>query len=364
MPNSSFPAHRIERLRALLADAGLDAIAIADRSNTRYLSEFVCSASLMVIDAKHCHFITDPRYGEAAESELGEHCQVHVFKAAEAEDGARRLFKKAGYEKVGFEGSITVNEYESLKKRFAKAKLKEAGALVMSLRRVKDEAEIKTIRKAVRLADKVMTEAVDRLKVGMSEQGLSRVIRFQMEELGGERESFSNIVASGPNSSRPHHHPTSRKFRKGDPVTIDLGGVVDGYCSDLTRTPVIGKPTAEFEQIYEVTLRAQQAAIAAIKPGMTGEEVDAIARDIIADAGFGGYFGHGLGHGVGLDIHEEPRLRPGAKDYKLEPGNIVTVEPGIYIPGEHGLRIEDYVLVTETGAEVLSKSTRRLQVVG
>jgi Xaa-Pro aminopeptidase len=356
--------HRIKKVRKALRANEREALVVIDRINTRYLTGFSGSYSYLIITQDDAHFITDSRYGEVAAALLEDVAQLHVQPLTDVQEWFRKLFKKEGFGTVGHEGTITVNELEYLKGIFRKAKLSNEGPLITQLRRTKDEEELKSIRKAVRLADRVMGEALDRVKVGMTEAELSRTIRILIEEFGGERESFSNIVASGPNSSRPHHQPTNRRFRKGDPVTIDLGGVVAGYCSDLTRTPVLGKPSEQFEQIYAVALEAQQAAIAALKPGMNGREVDAIARGVIAEAGFGNYFGHGLGHGVGLEIHEDPRLSPRAGDYELEPGNIVTIEPGIYLPGECGVRIEDYVLVTEDGCEVLSKTPRRLKVIG
>lgn len=355
---------RIKRVRKALKSAELDAIVILNRTNTRYLTGFVASYSITVIDGGGVRVVTDPRYGEAAEAALDGIATVVVQPTTNVQDFLRKLFKKSDYKRVGFEGSISVDEYDNLRKLFRRTKLEKAGHLISELRKVKDESELRQIRKAVRLADRVMGEALDRLKPGLSEQELSRSIRFLMEELGGEGESFSNIVASGPNSSRPHHHPGGRRFKKGEPITIDLGGIVGGYCSDLTRTPVLGSPSREFQQIYEVCLEAQQTAIRGLKPGMTGRDADALARNVIEAAGFGEYFGHGLGHGVGLEIHEDPRLSPRADDYELRPGNVVTVEPGIYLPGVCGVRIEDYVLITEDGCEVLSKTPRRLQLIG
>ncbi|MBI1289967.1 M24 family metallopeptidase [bacterium] len=355
---------RLKKVRKALRQREVDALVVVNRVNTRYLTGFSGSYSYLVIDQDGVRFITDPRYGEVATAMMEDIAEVHVQPTSDVQEWFRKLFKKNDYERVGFEGSVTVDELETIKGFFRKIKMTNEGDLIPGLRRVKDDEELKTIRRAVRLADRVMGEAIDRIKVGMTEKELSRTIRILMEELGGERESFSNIVASGPNSSHPHHQAEARRFRKGEPITIDLGGIVGGYCSDLTRTPVLGKPTDQFVRIYDVTLEAQQAAIAALKPGMNGRDVDAIARNVITEAGFGEFFGHGLGHGVGLEIHENPRLSPRAGDYLLEPGNIVTVEPGIYIPGECGVRIEDYVLITEDGCEVLSKSPRRLRIIG
>jgi len=204
--------------------------------------------------------------------------------------------------------------------------------------------------------------ATEIIRPGITEREVSRRVRFASEVLGGEGESFPNIIASGPNSSIPHHHPGDRVLQRGDVVTVDLGAIVDGYCSDLTRNFFIGPPSPELERVYTTVLEANNAAIAAIRPGMTGQEADAVARAIINAAGYGDYFGHGLGHGVGLEIHEAPRLSPLADDTPLAAGHIVTIEPGVYIPDLGGVRIEDYAVVTEVGAEVLSRYPKHLAV--
>ena len=272
------------------------------------------------------------------------------------------VFRSLDYHRVGIEDSITLGEMDDLEGWAPGTLFSRAGELITEQRAVKDAHEISIIRRAVALADRMMEQAMERARPGVVEKDLSRAIRFSSEELGGDGESFPNIIASGPNSSSPHHHPGVRALAAGDALTIDLGGVVDGYCSDLTRNPFIGKPVAELEKIYNLVLEANRAAIDAIRPGMTGIEIDAIAREIIEKAGYGTYFGHGLGHGVGLEIHEAPRLSPMAKSTRLMAGNIVTIEPGIYVPGLGGVRIEDYVLLTDQGAEVLSASPKELRV--
>lgn len=356
-------AERLKRLKAGLKDRGLDAMVVQDRVNSLYLSGFRSSYSIVVVDDRGATFITDSRYGEAAEKAVSGHRKVVVQPTTRVREFLQGLMSKRGYKNAGYEGSISVDELDAMKKWTRGIKLVRAGELLMSLRRVKDALELKAIRRAVALADELMEHAIGLLAPGITEAGLSQSVRFHAEILGGSGESFSNIIGGGPNTSRPHHHPGTRRFRKNEPVTIDLGVIHDGYCSDLTRTPVLGKPSAKFARIYEVCLAANEAAIKGLRPGMTGVEVDKIARDVITEAGFGQYFGHGLGHGVGLEIHEEPRLSPRAGDYKLEPGNIVTIEPGIYLPGECGVRIEDYAVVTKSGAQVLSKSPKGLRLI-
>lgn len=353
--------NRHQSLRKLLRKEGLDAIIVHSRPNTFYLSGFRSSYSLLVIDGREATMITDGRYAEAAEKALPGFRMV-IQPMQKVKEFLADFFRGKGYGKLAFEGTITVAEHELLKKWTRGTRLVRNDGLIATLRRVKDAEEIAAITAAVRLGDRLMEAAIGQLRPGVPEGEISRFIRRTAEDLGADGESFSNIVASGPNSSRPHHHPGPRKLRAGDPVTIDLGVVHRGYCSDLTRTPVLGKVDRKFAEIYEVCLAANLAAVEQLRPGMTGPEVDRLARDVVEAAGFAEYFNHGTGHGVGVEIHEGPRLSPLGGDYKLEPGNIVTIEPGIYLPGKFGVRIEDYVLVTATGAKVLSRAPRELRI--
>lgn len=355
-------AERLKALRAAVKSADLDAMIVLNRVNTRYLSGFGGSFSVLIVDRKKATLITDSRYAEIVEGVAAGNYKVLCQPAKDVADFYKNYFKKADYKRIGFEESITVREFESLGKRAEKSEFLGAEELVLNMRAIKTAEEVKVIGKAVALADKVMAQAIGMLKPGLLETELSLRIRRMFEDLGADGESFENIVASGPNSSRPHHHAVSRKMRKGDPVTIDLGGKIGGYCSDLTRTPVIGKPSREFEKIYSICLKANEAAIQHIRPGMTGKEADGIAREVISSAGYGQYFGHGLGHGVGLEIHEGPRLSPECESV-LRPGMIVTIEPGIYIPGMGGVRIEDYAVITEKGVKVLSHAPKLLQII-
>lgn len=360
---SEVHSQRIQRLQQALAARNLDAIVVLDRYNTIYLTGFKCSYSWLIVDREKATFITDSRYAEAAEAAVGSFTSLLIQPLQKVKEFFRDTFKAFGYKQIGFEGSISVDEFDSLKGYVRGAKFEKAGDLLVALRMVKDASEIAIIRKAVKLADKMMAQAIAGLRVGITELEVARGIRFSSETLGGEGESFECIVASGPNSSRPHHRGGPRKLRKGDPITLDLGGRYGGYCSDLTRNAVLGKVDPEYQKIYDICLASNEAGIKAVRAGVTGVEVDAIAREVIERAGYGQYFGHGLGHGVGLEIHEDPRLSKRATDYKLEPGNIVTIEPGIYLPGKFGVRIEDYALVTEKGCEVLSRAPKQLQII-
>lgn len=353
---------RLEALRGLLAEKGLDALYIDNLTNILYLCGFVGSHGRLIVDKEDALFVTDGRYREVAGS-IVKGARVELEPMSGSDAFFQGLFRRTGYGTIGFEGSMTVTAHEQLRKwlRPAKTKPKRADDLVTRLRLVKDSEEIKIIARAARTADRMMAAAWEAIRAGVPEREVSLSIRRAAEDLGAEGESFDNIVAGGANASRPHHRPGDRRLRKGDMVTVDLGAIVDGYCSDLTRNPVLGKASRKFERIYQVCLEAQTAAVKACRAGAKAKDVDALARDIIATHGFGDYFNHGLGHGVGLEIHEGPRLNKVSKAV-LEPGMVVTVEPGIYLPGFGGVRIEDLIVVTDGAPRVLSRSPKALTV--
>jgi Xaa-Pro aminopeptidase len=236
-----------------------------------------------------------------------------------------------------------------------------AGGAVEKLRRVKDEGELAAIEEASKLADEVWRWSLERGLAGRGEREVARAAEARIRELGGDP-SFPAIVAAGPNGALPHAEPGEREIGQGELVVVDMGAQLDGYCSDGTRTFATGEPGEEARRVYEVVLEAQLAALAAVKAGVKGEDVDAVARRIIDAAGHGEHFGHGLGHGVGLEVHEAPRLSPRSDDV-LAAGEVVTVEPGIYLPGRLGVRIEDFVIVTDEGLRNLSSLPKDLQLV-
>lgn len=356
-------AGRLKALRQILKQRGADGAVIFSRVATQYLTGFEGSYSHLIVDDRTARLVVDGRYLEIAQGTVDTKLIRIVAQPVQgAKDFLKDLFKKSGYASVGYERSISVAQWESYKAMVGRAKWIPIEDALLAMRSVKDAEELARIRKAAKLADKMMEFAIGQLKPGAREDEVSRAIRRAAEDLGGEGESFENIVASGTNASRPHHSATTRRMKAGDMVTIDLGGRLGGYCSDLTRTPAISKVTKKFEEIYSVCLAANEAAIKAIRPGMTGGDADAVAREVIKSAGFGQYFSHSLGHGVGLEIHESPRLALESKDV-LVPGNIITIEPGIYIPGFGGVRVEDLAVVTEKGVQVLSKAPKGLVAV-
>ncbi len=352
---------RIARLRPALKDRGLEAFLVTDSFSIRFLTGFQSTYAAVVVDPRRATLITDGRYIEAAEKQLAG-WEILCTPGRDLEGWWRRLWKGRGYRTVGFEGTASWNDVRQWSRRMRPARMREAGEAVRRLRIVKDAVEIAAIRKAARLADEVMDRTIEFLRPGMSEFEVSRFIRRAVDEVGAEGESFPNIVASGPNSSRPHHHPGARRLRRGDMVILDLGVLWKGYCSDMTRTVALGACTRRMREVYEEVLRAQEATLRAVRAGLTCREADALARRRLTEAGLGAEFKHGLGHGVGLEIHEAPALNSRSDD-TLEAGMAVTIEPGVYLPGEFGVRIEDLAIVGPRGPRVLSHYPKKLQIV-
>ena len=351
---------RIERFRTALSGAACDAYVSLSPPTNEYLSGFRGSTSALVITQREAILLCDFRYTEQAnEQALG----VEVREVSGTlEIRAGELLQKLGAKKPGFDPAVvTVWQHASLQQAFG-SNLSPQPGLVSHLRVVKSPDEIEKLRAASKLAEGVLHDLVRELGEGITELEIAARFEYEFRVAGASGSSFSPIILFGSRSSLPHGVPSQRKLQQGDIVLMDFGCVRQSYCSDLTRTYVYGTmPGAWFEEIYAVTLKAQLAGLAAIRPGVACREVDAVARDIIRAAGFGEYFGHGLGHGVGLEIHAAPRLNV-QSDAVLEAGMIVTVEPGIYLPGQGGVRIEDLVVVTEDGCDVLTRSPKELKV--
>jgi Xaa-Pro aminopeptidase len=348
---------RAERLEAALSDRGLDRMLVTDLTNVRYLSGFTGTNGACVCGPDLRVFLTDFRYTERAEAEV-EGWETVTVTGDWLGALAERLEGKAGFE----DDQMAVRTLVKLKEKLDDGvEVVPAGGTVEALRRVKDSDELAAIEAASKIADEVWEWSVERGFAGRTEREVARAAEARIRELGGDP-SFPAIVAAGPNGALPHAEPGEREIGKGELVVFDMGAQLDGYCSDGTRTYATGDPGEEGREVYEVTLKAQLAALEAVKAGRTGEEVDAVAREIIKDAGYGENFGHGLGHGVGLEVHEGPRLSPKADDV-LAPNEVVTVEPGIYLPGRLGVRIEDFVVVAEDGYRNLSTLPKGLTIV-
>lgn len=357
---------RTTKLLSLLEEQALDAMIIVNPSNRQYLSYFTGSAGVLYISPKRQILLTDFRYIEQANKQCPDY-QVQNHQAKGLLPLLKELMDQDQVKTIGIESnSVTYAEYQAYKKAFGEIIIKGTKDLVEGLRQIKDPQEIECLKKAQSIGDLAFTNVIafikDNYQKGITENQIALELEVSMRKNGAQGTSFSSIVAAGPKSSLPHAVPGDVTLKEGDFVVMDFGCVYNGYCSDMTRTIVIGQPTAKHLEIYNTVLLANEEALKAIRPGKTGKEIDAVARDIIKEAGYGDYFGHGLGHSVGIDIHENPRLSL-ADDTVLEAGMVVTVEPGIYIPDFGGVRIEDLVVITEGAAENLTHSPKELIVI-
>jgi Xaa-Pro aminopeptidase len=357
---SSFDARRT-RLRALIQKAQADALLVTNFTNVTYLTGFTGDDSYLLATLDGEVLVTDPRYT----TQLEEECPGLKLEIREPGvtmlRGVSRVVKGADIERLGIEGgSATVSLQQSLAKELPKLKLVVTENLVEKLRIVKDKDEIDATRVACQQARRAFDAVRASLTPDVAETEVAAELEYRARRIGAKALSFPAIVAVGPRAALPHARPTSRRLSDDDFTLVDWGVNSGLYMSDLTRIIITGRISPKLRKIYGVVLKAQLAAIDAIRPGLTGEQVDGVARRVITRAGFGDAFGHGLGHGLGLEIHEAPRLAVGQKT-KLRPGMIVTVEPGIYVPGWGGVRIEDDVLVTRTGHEVLSDVPKQLE---
>jgi Xaa-Pro aminopeptidase len=352
---------RRSQLRKLLRAAGADSLLVTNFTNVTYLTGFTGDDSYLLVGPKDTILISDPRYTTQLEEECPD-ITINIRPPGKSMlDGVAEAARTAKVANMAIEAdAMTVGLFGQLEAKLLKTKLAPAAGLVEELRVVKDKQEIEEIELAARYAEKGFAILRATLRPDRTEKEVAADLEYQMRLLGATGCSFPPIIAVGARAALPHARPTEQKIGAGDFVLVDWGATARHYKSDLTRVLVTGKISPKLERVYNVVLKAQLQAIAAIKPGLKGREVDAVARGIIADAGFGRHFGHGLGHGLGLDIHEAPRLAAAAEQV-LKPGMVVTVEPGIYLPGWGGVRIEDDILVTKTGCEVLTNVPKKLE---
>jgi Xaa-Pro aminopeptidase len=353
---------RHRAVRDMMKELKLDGLLVTHRPDIEWLSNFTGDDSIVVVTEKDFFLVTDFRYKEQAEIEAGwMHIRMREGKMVEA---LSKTIIECGAQRLGFEanfatfGQITALD-RALKEASQKSGTKEQELVpledvLVNLRKVKDDHEIDLIRKAVQIAEESFNAIREEIKVGQTESYLAGLLIFELKSRGASGSSFPPIVAAGANSSLPHYRPAESMVARDQPLLFDWGAVHKGYCSDLTRTFIVGRASPRIREIYKVVYEAQMTAIQFIRPGVTTMQADRVARDVIEKAGFGDHFGHGLGHGIGLDIHEMPTMRKTGGEEELRPGMIVTVEPGIYLPGEGGVRIEDDVLITHSGCEVLS----------
>jgi len=351
---------RMAKLRARLEEAKLDAYFNVAPPNTQYLTGFRGSSSAVVVTDADARFLCDFRYAEQAEEQV-QGFEIEVVSGDMMTRVGERL-ETLGARSTAFEPDyLRVSELHSLEEAFP-GRVAPISDLVAGLRLTKSQDEIDRIRDALRLSEGVLEDLVGTLETGLPERELAAQFEYEFKKRGASGASFHPIALFGPRSSLPHGEAGDRRLTSGDVVLLDFGCVLDGYCSDLTRTYAFDTiPGAWFEEIYDLTLTAQRISIEAVRPGMTCRELDAVGRDLIAEAGHGDHFGHGLGHGLGIEIHEAPRLNPQSATV-LQPGMVVTIEPGVYLPGRGGIRIEDVVTVTEDGCAVLSSAPKDCRI--
>ncbi|MEF2964469.1 Xaa-Pro peptidase family protein [Paenibacillus sp. M1] len=347
---------RVAGLREAMKLQQLEAVWITGDVNRRYLTGFTGSSGYVLITQNKAILLTDFRYmTQAAEQAAGFEIVEHGPSVTES---LKSLLAAEGITSLGFEEeNVVFSTYRAYERDLQPCRLVPVSGLVEGLRMFKDEGELALMKEAADLADRTFLHMLDILKPGVSEWDMALELETFMRKNGASGPSFETIIASGERSAMPHGVASSRILQQGDFVTMDFGALLNGYCSDITRTVFIGEPTAKHREIYDIVLEAQMHTLEFMKPGMTGREGDALARDIISRYGYGDRFGHSTGHGLGMEVHEAPRVSK-QSDTVLQPGMVVTVEPGIYIPGFGGVRIEDDVVVTETGVRRLTESTK------
>lgn len=355
---------RADRLTELLPGSGVDVLLVSDLVNVRYLTGYTGSNGVALIGQHARTFISDFRYVEQAAKEVDASFERRTVPASTDLLEVVEDSLPAGNVRLGFEAdNLSVHRYERLREGLAdRVELVGGTGLVESLRAVKDADEIARIKAATVLADASLERLLREGLVGRTERELALALEHDMRERGAERASFDSIIAAGAHGALPHAQPREVEIRAGDLVVIDWGAQLDGYCSDCTRTVAAGEPGEAARAIYELVLEAQLAGVQAVRAGRSTQEVDRVAREVIVAGGYGEQFGHGLGHGVGLAVHEGPYLRQRASG-ELESGNVVTIEPGIYLAGRLGVRIEDLLVVHDEGSEILTSVPKRLLVV-
>jgi Xaa-Pro aminopeptidase len=353
---------RQDALLALLADRDLGALIVTEADNVRYLTGYVGSNGIALVGAGGRLLLTDSRYAVSARDQV-RGATVQVGTRDLLADVASAVPEIAGGGRVGVEAEdLTLARHGRLTDLLGGVGTEPISGLVEGLRAIKDAGEVAIMRRAALVADRALERVLEGGIVGRTEREVALRLYEAMVDEGASEPSFPTIVASGPRGARPHHVPGADPIPPDTLVVIDMGAIVDGYCSDMTRTVATGALPPRLEEIHRVCLEAQQAALEASRAGMAASDLDAVARAIIAGAGYGEHFGHGLGHGVGLAIHERPGVRPEGTEV-LRPGMAITIEPGIYLEGEGGVRIEDLVVLGEEGREVLSTSPKELRIV-
>lgn len=350
----------IEKYLSLLSDG--QGLLLTSRYSRYYGAEFDIAEGVAIVTKAGCRYFTDSRYIESAENGIQGFEVLMTDAKNPYKDRINAAIADFGVTELGYEEDyLTMAEYLSYEKNL-NAKLRPRNADIAAFRAVKEEWELDLMRKAQDITDRGFTEILTKIKVGMTEKELAAELIYCLLKNGGEGLSFDPIVVSGPNTSLPHGVPGERKLQEGDFITMDFGVLYKGYCSDMTRTVALGYATDEMKRVYDTVLKAQLAGLAATKAGVPGKQIDGAARKVISDAGYGAYFGHGYGHCLGLEIHEEPRCSTGGETV-MRAGMVSSAEPGIYLPGKFGVRIEDVAIFREDGCEIITKSPKNLIIV-
>ncbi len=350
---------RLARLRELMKEKGVKALLLTDAVNVEYVSGFTGGDSYAFILPRHQYILTDGRYTEMAGKEAPDF--TVLTRKPKMEKIIEKVARRHRLKVISFEGfRITYDTLKAYRKAVSSVRWKAERPLVHTLRKIKEPGEVAKVQECVRVAQAAMRVVKKKLRPGITEIDVAAELEYQMRKRGAKKPAFDTIVAAGPHSSQPHAAAGRRKFRAGDAVTIDWGANLNGYNSDLTRVFFLGRGRPGFRKIYEITLEAQRRAIEMIKPGARIAQIDAAARDYIAERGYGPQFTHSLGHGLGMEVHEAPGISNTNRS-TLEPGMVFTVEPGIYIPGFGGVRVEDDVVVTKKGVKVLSGFPKKIE---
>ncbi|MFU1794713.1 M24 family metallopeptidase [Paenibacillus azoreducens] len=352
--------HRVLKLREAMQQKNVEALFVTSAINRRYLTGFTGSSGYVLITMNDAYLLTDFRYMTQATQQAKDFQVVEHVQGVSA--AVKELLASAKIDKLAFEqDDVSFAAYSTYAEQLKPIGLVPVSGLVEQLRMFKDAEELKIMQRAADLADETFKHLLGFVKTGMTEREVDLEMEFFMRRHGATSSSFDTIVASGERSAMPHGVASERVIAGNELITFDFGALLDGYCSDLTRTIAVGKPDPKLKEIYDIVLEAQLHALEHIKPGMTGREADALARDIIAKYGYGDQFGHSTGHGLGMEVHENPRLSKVSDDI-LKPGMVVTVEPGIYLSGLGGVRIEDDIVITETGITILTHSSKEFTV--
>jgi Xaa-Pro aminopeptidase len=351
---------RLEKLRQKMQEAGVDAVFVTSPENRYYFSNFRGSAGALFITLNEAILLTDFRYADQAKQDALSFEVIDHNR--ELFSNVKKLVENSRVQSLGIEyETLPIEEFMGIKETIPSVKLEKVDPLFFDIRMIKDEQEIEYLQEAVSYCDQAFEHILTFIRPGMTEKEVGLELEFFIRKAGGEGIKANHVIASGERASLPHGQATDRVIQVGDFVKMDIGARVKGYYSDFTRTVVVGEPSRKQVEIYEIVKKAQLAALKEIGPGKVCAELDEVARSIIRDAGYGENFGHSLGHSIGLAVHEKPTMRKGDQTV-LQPGMVITVEPGIYIPGFGGVRIEDFIVITEDGYRNLTKATKELQV--